>query len=63
MKAEKITMEITIRPTYAGSFTVKSEVEMSLEWLTEEHKAIFLSWGEVTKDGFWPDDDLEESNG
>lgn len=62
MKAEKLTLEITIRPTYAGSPTVKSEVEMSLEWLTEQHNAIVLSWGETTEDGFWPDEELEDGN-
>lgn len=54
MKAETITLTITIRPSYGPANTVKKEVEDSLEWLTCDHDAVTLSWGEAGE-GEWID--------
>ncbi len=63
MKAQTITLTLTIRPSYGDvEEHVKPEVEVSLEWLRCDHNAIRLEWGEVGE-GEWPDDEDEEGDG
>jgi hypothetical protein len=56
MKAETLTLVITVRPSYGEAEKhVKPEIAESLDWLTVDHDAIRLEWGAVGE-GEWPDD-------
>lgn len=59
MKAETLTLTITIRPSYADAESVRQEIQESLEWLTSGHDAIRVEWGEVGQ-GEWPDDEEQD---
>lgn len=56
MKAETITLTLTIRPSYASAESVKQEVQDSLDWLAVDHHAVMLTWG-ADGSGEWPDDE------
>lgn len=55
MKAETITLTVTIRPSYGRVDHVKQEITDSLDWLIDGHNAISIGWGS-TGEGEWPDD-------
>ena len=44
MRADVLTANITIRPSYANAETVKQEIEDSLLWLSEDHHGIHIEW-------------------
>lgn len=61
MKAETVTLTITIRPSYADAEYFKTEVEQSLEWLVYDHSAATIAWG-ANGQGEWPDEEDEDES-
>lgn len=59
MKAQTVTLRLTIRPSYSSAEHFKGEVAETLDWLTGDHDACTLEWlpdGE----GEWPDPEDED---
>jgi hypothetical protein len=60
MKAQTITLTLTVRPSYSDvDEGFKQEIEESLYWLTQDHNACRIEWGAIGE-GEWPDEEEDD---
>lgn len=59
VKAESVTLRMTIRPSYSEAKGFKAEVEESLDWLRYDHHACEIEWL-ADGEGEWPNPEEDD---